>query len=159
MPVASSSAFLNQCLRCTLLYNLLLSWFGSFGELCSTLLSRFSDDLSSVSRNTQSFLRLYPCIGVPGHSAPAPASAMSDRNAAAGVGDRVGDRVRDDSPGRFNHSDAGCLFECDPIILIIVFAFENTEKQQKKSHLYHFGNLSANACNFALFQKTRSVDQ
>lgn len=29
----------------------------------------------------------------------------------------------------------------------------------RNPHLCHFGNLSANAYNFALFQKTRSVDQ
>lgn len=80
---------------------------------------------------------------------------MSDRNAAAGVGDRVGD----DSAGKFNHSDSGCLFECEPILLLNVSVIDIPQKQQKKAHLCHFGNLSANACNFALFQKTRSVDQ
>lgn len=83
-----------------LLDNLLLCSRQLVGPLCSTLLSRFPDDLCRVSRGSRSCPRLHPCIGVSGHSAPAPASAMSDRNAAAGVGDRPGD----DSAGKGNLS-------------------------------------------------------
>lgn len=112
-----------------LLDNLLLCARELVRQLCSTLLSRsrFPNDLSSVSRSSRSCPRLHPCIGVSGHSAPAPASAMSDRNAAAGVGDRVGD----DSAGKGNLSHTGGLFGGPPTLLLIVFVPDIKQKLKK----------------------------
>lgn len=45
---------------------------------------------------------------------------MSDRNAAAGVGDGVGD----DSAGKRNLLDAGCPFGCPFTLLLIVSAID-----------------------------------
>lgn len=80
---------------------------------------------------------------------------MSDRNAAAGVGDRVGD----DSAGKGNLSHTGGLFGGLPTLLLIVSVTDNKPKFKKKDICVILAIGQRMPVTLRCSEETRSVDQ